>query len=132
MVAGAFLFALGFSAIFVSGGVLFGRLGAMLREHQTAANRIFGLVAMVFGLIFIGKVAFPQREMRIHRLPPAGLRGAALLGAASGFDWGPASRRRSARSTSCHNRPALRAVAHSYRSVIASAWESHSFSSPWD
>jgi cytochrome c-type biogenesis protein len=89
VVAGAFLFVLGFSLVLVSGGLIFGRFGETLRLHATVANRVFGAVTILFGLAFLGRVSFLQREFRFHRLPAAGLLGAPLLGAAFGFSWGP-------------------------------------------
>ena len=41
------------------------------------------------GLVFLGGFSFLQREARIHRLPPPGLVGAPLLGAAFGLAWAP-------------------------------------------
>jgi cytochrome c-type biogenesis protein len=88
-IAGAVLFVLGFTAVFVSGGILFGHFGVLLRVHEVAVNRVFGVITILFGLVFIGRLSVLQREFKIHRLPPVGLLGAPLLGAAFGFSWGP-------------------------------------------
>jgi cytochrome c-type biogenesis protein len=89
MVLGAALFVLGFTAIFVLEGVLFGSLGAAIRDHAVGIERVLGLVTIVMGVVFLGGIAFLQREWRIHRLPAAGLVGAPLLGAAFGLAWAP-------------------------------------------
>jgi cytochrome c-type biogenesis protein len=89
VVAGALLFVLGFTAIFVAEGALFGSFGQLLRDHTLTIERIFGALTIVLGLAFLGRIPFLQREFRIHRLPPAGLVGAPLLGIAFGVGWLP-------------------------------------------
>jgi len=89
VVAGALLFVLGFTAVFVAEGALFGGFGQLLRDHTLTIERIFGAVTIVLGLVFLGRIPFLQREFRIHRLPPAGLVGAPLLGIAFGVGWTP-------------------------------------------
>jgi cytochrome c-type biogenesis protein len=89
MVSGALLFVLGFTAIFVAEGVLFGSLGAAIRDHAVAIERVLGVATIVMGVVFLGGIGFLQREFRIHRLPQAGLLGAPLLGAAFGLAWAP-------------------------------------------
>ena len=88
-VAGAFLFVLGFSAVFVATGVLFGSLAGDIQEYQLTLERIFGAVTIVFGIAFLGWIPFLQRERKIHRLPRAGLLGAPVLGLTFGLAWGP-------------------------------------------
>jgi cytochrome c-type biogenesis protein len=87
--AGAVLFVLGFTAVFVSYGVLFGGLGRLLVEHQRAIERALGGLTIVLGLAFLGAVPGLRREARIHRLPAAGLAGAPLLGVVFGLGWTP-------------------------------------------
>jgi cytochrome c-type biogenesis protein len=89
MLSGSVLFVAGFTVIFVAEGLLFGSLGAAIRDHTVLIERILGAVTIVMGLVFLGRFSFLQREIRIHRLPPAGLLGAPLLGAAFGLAWGP-------------------------------------------
>jgi cytochrome c-type biogenesis protein len=89
MVSGALLFVLGFTLIFVAEGVLFGSLGAAIRNHSLLIERVLGGVTIVMGMVFLGRIGFLQREFRIHRLPRAGLVGAPLLGAAFGLAWAP-------------------------------------------
>jgi cytochrome c-type biogenesis protein len=86
---GSLLFVAGFSVIFIAEGVLFGSLGAAIRDHRIAIERVLGGVTIVLGLAFMGWIPALQREFRIHRRPPAGLIGAPLLGAAFGLAWSP-------------------------------------------
>ncbi len=89
MVYGALLFVLGFTAIFVAEGVLFGTLGATIRNNTVTIERVLGAVTVLMGVVFLGGITFMQREYRVHRLPRAGLMGAPLLGAAFGLAWAP-------------------------------------------
>jgi cytochrome c-type biogenesis protein len=89
MVLGALLFVLGFTAIFVAQGVLFGELGSSIRVHALAIERVLGIVTIVMGVVFLGAVPLLQRELRFHRLPRAGLVGAPLLGVVFGLAWTP-------------------------------------------
>lgn len=91
--AGAALFVLGFTAIFVSYGAAFGGLGATLREHERLIERVLGVLTILLGLAFAGLLdrLAPQlqREFRVHRLPSAGLLGAPVLGVLFGIGWTP-------------------------------------------
>jgi len=92
VVAGAALFVLGFTAVFVSYGVLFGSLGDGLRRHQRGVEQVLGLLTIVLGLAFAGifsRLPIANREWRIHRLPARGLLGAPLLGVLFGVGWTP-------------------------------------------
>jgi cytochrome c-type biogenesis protein len=89
LVAGALLFIAGFSAVFVSYGVVFGGLGRWLLEYQDTITRVLGAVTIVFGLAFMGFVPGLQRTVKSGRLPAAGLAGAPLLGVLFGLGWTP-------------------------------------------
>jgi cytochrome c-type biogenesis protein len=89
VLAGSALFVLGFSAVFISEGALFGGLGAALVAHQAVVDRVLGALTIVLGLSFLGLVPSLQREVRLHRLPPAGLAGAPMLGVLFGVGWTP-------------------------------------------
>ena len=89
MVGGAVLFVLGFTAFLTLQGALFGQLGDSIRTHSLTIERVLGVVTIVMGVVFLGGIGFLQREVKIHRLPRAGLLGAPLLGFAFGLAWTP-------------------------------------------
>ncbi|MET9442970.1 cytochrome c biogenesis protein CcdA [Streptomyces sp. NPDC006610] len=90
MAAGASLFVLGFTAVFVSGGALFGYFGSTLQQHQTTLSRVLGVVMVLMGVFFMGLMPWlTQREFRFHKRPVAGLVGAPVLGALFGIGWTP-------------------------------------------
>ena len=90
MVAGASLFVLGFTAVFVSGGALFGFWGANLQENKDVLTKILGVLLVLMGLFYMGLMPWlTQREFRFHTKPAAGLAGAPLLGALFGIGWTP-------------------------------------------
>ncbi|MFE7132914.1 cytochrome c biogenesis CcdA family protein [Streptomyces sp. NPDC057638] len=90
MVLGASLFVLGFTAVFVSGGALFGYFGAQLQEHQEILSKVLGVVMVLMGAFFMGMMPWlTRREMRFHTRPAAGLAGAPVLGALFGIGWTP-------------------------------------------
>ncbi|GHE43313.1 cytochrome C biogenesis protein CcdA [Streptosporangium violaceochromogenes] len=89
LVAGVALFVLGFAAVFVAGGALFGGLGRALLGNADVITRVLGALTIVLGLAFMGMLPGLQRDVRIHRLPAAGLAGAPLLGVVFGLGWTP-------------------------------------------
>lgn len=90
MVAGAVLFIVGFTAVFVSGGALFGYFGSTLQDNRTVISRILGVLMIAMGVFFMGLLPWlTQREFRLHKRPVSGLVGAPLLGALFGVGWTP-------------------------------------------
>lgn len=89
MLIGSTLFVLGFSIVFVTGGLLFGSIGARLAEHQRTISIVMGIVVILLGLVFMGFIPFMQREYKIHAVPAVGLAVAPLLGALFAFGWIP-------------------------------------------
>ncbi|MFI1111330.1 MULTISPECIES: cytochrome c biogenesis CcdA family protein [Streptomyces] len=90
MVGGAGLFVLGFTAVFVSGGALFGYFGATLQEYQGPLSKILGVLMVLMGIFFMGLMPWlTQREFRFHKKPVTGLAGAPVLGALFGIGWTP-------------------------------------------
>jgi len=82
VLAGSLLFVLGFSAVFISYGLIFGGVGAVLLQYQDVINRVLGVVIIVMGLAFMGLIPGMQREWRLHMVPRVGCcRGAAARGA---------------------------------------------------
>lgn len=86
---GVALFVLGFSAVFVSLGFLAGSVGAALVRHGDVVTRVLGVLVVLLGLVFVGRVPFAQRERRVHLAPRAGLWGAPVLGVVFGLGWAP-------------------------------------------
>ncbi|MFJ9179107.1 cytochrome c biogenesis CcdA family protein [Streptomyces sp. NPDC102360] len=90
MAAGASLFVLGFTAVFVSGGALFGFFGQTLQEYQGVLSKVLGVLMILMGVFFMGFMPWvTQREIRFHKKPAAGLAGAPVLGALFGIGWTP-------------------------------------------
>lgn len=90
MVAGAGLFVLGFTAIFVPTTLFVGALGSTLTEHKSVVTTVLGVVMILLGLFFMGLMPWlTQREFRFHKRPAAGLVGAPILGALFAVGWAP-------------------------------------------
>ncbi|MER7897457.1 cytochrome c biogenesis protein CcdA [Streptomyces sp. NPDC096046] len=90
MVAGASLFVLGFTAVFVSGGALFGYFGQTLQEQRGVLTKVLGVLMILMGVFFMGMMPWlTQREFRFHKRPATGLVGAPVLGALFGIGWTP-------------------------------------------
>ncbi|MFF1793371.1 cytochrome c biogenesis CcdA family protein [Kitasatospora sp. NPDC058263] len=90
MLLGVLLFILGFTAVFVSTGALFGFFGSTLQEHRRVISIVFGALTIVMGLAFMGLVpGLSMREVRSHRRPAVGLLGAPMLGVVFGVGWTP-------------------------------------------
>jgi cytochrome c-type biogenesis protein len=90
MVAGASLFVLGFTVVFVSGGALFGYFGQTLQENKGVLSKVLGVLMILMGVFFMGLMPWlTQREFRFHKRPTTGLVGAPLLGALFGIGWTP-------------------------------------------
>jgi cytochrome c-type biogenesis protein len=79
MVLGAVLFVLGFTAVFVTVGTALGGLGRLLVRYDDVITRGMGVVVIVVGLAFLGRLPFLQRTRRLSVRPVAGLAGAPLL-----------------------------------------------------
>lgn len=85
---GSLLFVLGFSAVFISYGAVFGGLGNQLASKEEVISRILGVLTIFLGLLFLGK--FPMSPtFRPRMKTTGGLVGAPLLGFLFGVGWTP-------------------------------------------
>lgn len=85
---GSILFVLGFTALFISYGALFGELGARVATNENLITRFLGLITIAMGLIFLG--AFPLMPTVKPRISTTGgLIGAPVLGFLFGVGWTP-------------------------------------------
>lgn len=90
MFAGIGLFVLGFSAVFVAIGAVFGQLGAWLQGSEQAwVTQLLGAVVILLGFVFMGGLSWFQADRKVHAKPPAGLWGAPVLGITFGLGWAP-------------------------------------------
>jgi len=89
MLAGALLFFLGFSAVYVLLGWVSGSIGGWLVEWRNQLEIVLGILTILLGLAFVGLVPFSQRDWRVHQVPAVGLAAAPLLGFLFGVGWTP-------------------------------------------
>jgi cytochrome c-type biogenesis protein len=89
MLAGAVLFVLGFSVVYVVVGFTAGSFGDWLVRSRTQLEVVLGIVLVLLGLAFAGLVPFLQRDVRVHTVPAVGLGAAPLLGFLFGLGWTP-------------------------------------------
>ena len=85
---GSLLFVLGFTALFVSYGALFGEIGAHIAANEAIITRVLGVFTILMGVIFLG--AFPLMPTIKPKISTTGgLIGAPLLGFLFGVGWTP-------------------------------------------
>lgn len=89
VLAGTLLFVLGFSVVFTLLLTLVANIGFALKSHQDLLNVILGVLVIVLGFGYLGWIPGLQREMRISKLPAAGLVGAPVFGAIFALSWLP-------------------------------------------
>lgn len=89
VLAGTLLFVLGFSIVFTLLLTLVANIGFALKTHQDLLNIILGVLVIVLGFGYLGWIPGLQREVRISKLPAAGLVGAPVFGAIFALSWLP-------------------------------------------
>ncbi len=89
VLAGTSLFVLGFAAVFVSQGALFGGLGSALRVYKRPIDIAVGVLAIVLGLIFADVLPLGRATVRLNTAPRIGVAAAPLLGVVFGLGWTP-------------------------------------------
>jgi cytochrome c-type biogenesis protein len=89
ILAGTLLFVAGFTVVFTLASVLLAQAGRALQRHARIEEIVVGSLIVVLGFAFMGLIPGLQRDLRLHRLPAAGLVGAPVLGAVFGLGWSP-------------------------------------------
>jgi cytochrome c-type biogenesis protein len=89
LVLGVALFVLGFAAVFVLTGFVFGALGFWMIQWRDLITRIAGVILIGLGLVFVGQFTFLQRTFKPQWRPFTGLAGAPLLGVIFAIGWSP-------------------------------------------
>ncbi|WP_067494468.1 cytochrome c biogenesis CcdA family protein [Actinoplanes sp. TFC3] len=89
ILAGTSLFVLGFAVVFTLISTLVANIGMTMLTHKRTLDVVLGVLVIVLGLAFLGLVPGMQREVRIHKLPNAGLIGAPVFGALFALSWMP-------------------------------------------
>jgi len=89
VLAGTLLFVAGFAVAYTAMAILFASIGRALFDHQRTLEIVVGALIILLGLAYLGVVPGLQREVRIRRLPDAGLVGAPVFGAVFALSWIP-------------------------------------------
>jgi cytochrome c-type biogenesis protein len=90
----AVLYVIGFTAVFIVMGTLFGLAGSAIAHHRTTLTRIGGAFVLLFGMSMTGiiSLAFLERERRfrpIRFLKPGNPGSALLFGMTFALGWSP-------------------------------------------
>jgi cytochrome c-type biogenesis protein len=89
MLAGTAGFVAGFTAVFTLTSVVAASVGRALLAHARVLEVVIGALIVALGLAFLGLIPGLQRELRLQRLPAAGLASAPVLGAVFAVSWVP-------------------------------------------
>lgn len=92
VIAGALLFVLGFTVVFVAFGATATAVGRTLLAYQDLVRRLAGILVILFGIYLTGLVRIPfleqERRLDLGRMP-RGLVGAFPVGMAFAAGWTP-------------------------------------------
>jgi cytochrome c-type biogenesis protein len=89
LVAGALLFVLGFTAVFVTTTSTLAGFAGVLVAHSDVVTQVAGVIVILLGLLFAGWAPGSGRRLQPSWRPAAGLAGAPLLGAVFAVGWTP-------------------------------------------
>ena len=89
LLLGVGLFIAGFTVVFVTVTILGGTFGLLLIQYAGILTRVFGVIIIALGLVFIGFFGVAQRSIRPRIQTRAGLWGAPVVGFALGVGWTP-------------------------------------------
>ncbi|WP_422753770.1 cytochrome c biogenesis CcdA family protein [Micromonospora sp. WMMD708] len=89
VLAGTLLFIAGFTVVFTATAILFAGFGRIFFDYERTFQVVIGVLIVLLGLSYLGVLPGMQRELRIRRLPAAGLLGAPVLGAVFALSWMP-------------------------------------------
>ncbi|SCF10487.1 cytochrome c-type biogenesis protein [Micromonospora matsumotoense] len=89
VLAGTLLFIAGFTVVFTATAILFAGFGRIFFDYERTFQVVIGALIVLLGLSYLGVLPGMQRELRIQRLPAAGLLGAPVLGAVFALSWMP-------------------------------------------
>jgi cytochrome c-type biogenesis protein len=89
VLAGTLLFVLGFTVVLTVIVTAAMSVTSGLLAYRDQVNVVAGILIVGFGLAFLGVIPGLQREVRVHRLPDAGLLGAPVFGAVFALSWMP-------------------------------------------
>lgn len=88
LLLGSLLFVLGFTALFIAYGALFGSLGSAISTNQRTISIFLGIFTILMGLIFMGQINL-MRSFKLNKIANSGLLGAPILGFLFGLGWTP-------------------------------------------
>jgi cytochrome c-type biogenesis protein len=89
IVVGSLLFIAGFTVIFTLVSVVAASVGRTLIRYEDTVQIVVGALVIVLGVAFLGLIPGLQRDVRVRKLPAAGLAGAPVLGAVFALSWTP-------------------------------------------
>lgn len=89
VLAGTIGFTLGFALLFVSYGAAFGGIGSALARNQEAITRGLGVLVIVLGIAYLGRIPLFEREFGPRLRGRGGVLMAPVLGLVFGLGWVP-------------------------------------------